>query len=81
MFALGAGFALFQDGKCIRRRAADPESVFVDEGDPLPPELENAEQFHDEETRVLAISAMLLGRPFDEIVFSDEVTLQVYEEY
>lgn len=76
----GSGFALFQDGRRIRRRAILDGSVLqVDEGPPLPPELALAAGV-DEESRVFALSALVLGFSLDAVIFSEEQMLTVYEE-
>jgi hypothetical protein len=73
-----SGFALFRDKQRIRRRAVDPLNLYVDDGQPLPPEQGFSAADRDDEARIFALSALALGRPLDKIVFADEVMLHIY---
>jgi hypothetical protein len=73
-----AGFSVFAEGQRIRRRAVDSTSVLVDDGDPLPPERAFSANDLKYEARIFALSAMVLGQPFDTIMFSEEENLTAY---
>ena len=75
-----SGFTLFWDGQRIRRRAVDPVHLSIDEGEPLPAEQDFAASSRNDETRIFALSAVVLDEPLDTLIFMKEVELQVYAE-
>ncbi len=76
--SMSSAFSFFRSGRRVRCRAVDLSAVYCDTGKSLPAEAGYDPQTLDDEGRIFAITAALLGTPLDDMVYRNALTLRVF---